>query len=68
MQRRGKMREPDPQTVSVVYNAVVNNYFQEVFALEACGRSTRGVERRTRAQIVMLARLLSTGKKEPSSC
>lgn len=68
VQRHGKMLELDPQTVSVVYNAVVNNYFQEVFALEACGRSTRGVERRTLSQIVMLARLLSTGEKEPSSC
>jgi AcrR family transcriptional regulator len=68
MQRRGKMRKLDPRSLSVVYNAVANNYFQEVFALEACGRSTRGVERRTRSQIVMLARLLSTGKKETSSC
>jgi AcrR family transcriptional regulator len=68
MQRRGKMRELDPEAVSVVYNAVVNNYFQELFALEACGRSTRGVEPRTLAQVAMLARLLSPGEKEPSSC
>jgi AcrR family transcriptional regulator len=68
MQRHGKMREVDPPTVSVVYNALVNNYFQELSALEACGRSTRGVEERTLAQVAMLARLLSPEEKEPSSC
>lgn len=62
MRRRGKMRPLDARTVSVVYNALVNNYFQELFALEACGRTTRGVERRTLAQIALLARLVSPAK------
>lgn len=68
MQRRGKMRELDPPTAAVIYNALVNNYFQELSALEACGRSTRGVERRTLAQVAMLARLMAPRGKEPSSC
>jgi AcrR family transcriptional regulator len=67
MKRRGKMQALDSRTLAVVYNALVNNYFQERFALEACGRSTRGVERRTLAQIAMLARFVSAGK-EPTSC
>ncbi len=68
MQRRGKMRELDPPTAAVIYNAIVNNYFQELSAREACGRSTRGVERRTLAQVAMLARLVSPRGKELSSC
>jgi AcrR family transcriptional regulator len=68
MQRHGKLRPVRPRTASVAYNALVNNYFQELFALEACGRSTRGVEMRTLEQVAMLARLLSPAKKESSSC
>lgn len=68
MQRHGKMQALDPRTVSVLYDALVNNYFQERFALEACGRRTRGVEQRTLAQIAMLARLLSPGQQGALTC
>jgi hypothetical protein len=62
------MKAVDPRTVSVAYNAVVNNYFHERFAREACGRRLAGIERRTTAQLVMLARLLSPepARPEPS--
>jgi AcrR family transcriptional regulator len=59
MRRRGRITDLDPGVVSVIYSALVNNYFQELFALEACGRGTRALEKRTRTQLAMLARLLS---------
>jgi AcrR family transcriptional regulator len=64
MRRRGRIRDLDPQVVSVVYNAVVNNYFQERFVLESCGRGTRALERRTRAQLALLAQVLSPAAAE----
>jgi AcrR family transcriptional regulator len=59
MRRAGKIKDLDPEVVSVIYSALVNNYFQELFALAACGRGTGALERKTRTQLAMLARLLS---------
>lgn len=64
LRRRGKIQDLDPEVVSVIYNALVNNYFQERFALETCSRSTRGLEKRTRAQLATLARVLSAAPQK----
>jgi AcrR family transcriptional regulator len=65
MRRRGKIRDLDPEVVAVIYNAIVNNYFQERFVLEACGRSTRALVGRTHEQLATLARVLAAASSKP---
>jgi AcrR family transcriptional regulator len=59
VRRRGKMRALDPDFAAVLYNALINEHYRELFSLKACGRNTGALEAKTLARFSELARLLS---------
>jgi AcrR family transcriptional regulator len=59
MQKNRSIKPVDPEFVSLLYNALVNNYFQELFILRACGRDSRALDQRTLNHFKLLAQLLS---------
>ena len=59
MQKRRAIKLVDPEFISLLYNALVNNYFQELFILRACGRDSRALDQRTLNHFKLLAQLLS---------
>ncbi len=66
LQRHGKLQHVDRRFVSVLYIALVNNYFHELFIRRSCSRDTSALERETLRHFRTLARLLSSGRKSCS--
>jgi AcrR family transcriptional regulator len=60
LQQKGKIRDCDPEDAAVLYNALVNDYFQQLALRRACGRDTRDLAQRVLPQFRLLAELLST--------
>jgi AcrR family transcriptional regulator len=65
MQARASLKPVDPEFVSLLYNALINNYFQELFVLRSCERDTRALERKTLRHFQQLAQLLAPDSSRP---
>jgi TetR/AcrR family transcriptional regulator, biofilm operon repressor len=59
MQKRRAIKPMDPEFISLMYSALVNNYFQELFILKACGRDSSSLDQKTLNHFKALAELLS---------
>ena len=64
LQKKGKVRECDPEGAAVLYNALVNDYFHQLAVRKACGRDTRALTQWALRQFRLLADLLSTGRPD----
>jgi hypothetical protein len=59
MQKRRAIKPVDPEFISLLYNALVNNYFQELFILKARRKDSRALDQKTLNHFKSLAQLLS---------
>ena len=59
MQKHHLLKVIDLEFVSLLYNAVINNYFQDRFVRKLCGRDVRALDEQTLDHLRLLAGLLS---------
>jgi hypothetical protein len=60
LQRQAKIRHFDPEFLSVLYSALLNDYFQELAVRRTCHRDTRALKQKTLRHFKLLAQLLSS--------
>jgi AcrR family transcriptional regulator len=58
MKMKGQMKNYDPESVSVLYNALINFYYQEFFLFKADNKDTTELERRFENQIDLFINMI----------
>ena len=57
MLEKGVIEDHDPETLSALYNAFVNAYYQEYYLMKADGKDTTALEKKMQKQMAVFVGL-----------